>query len=236
MNPRYVQSLNLARYGQLNPPLRVGPIGPLMLPKEPQKILRMLIQAPYSHGLQLPHQLFWLRNEIERSAAFQRENIGVSHPYTYITVRHGPVDSQNDDLWHVDGFSTRYTHLPEANYIFVLGNLATEWAAQTIKFPSDFDPLKHNVHLFLQKQVRQNAIRSLKIGEMYFIDPYVIHRRPKLGPVNRTFVRISFTPIEIPDINNTVNPLINTSHYSCDGVRFRESLLDYDLTQSPRVG
>jgi len=62
------------------------------------------------------------------------------------------------------------------------------------------------------------------------MDPYVVHRRPPISNgVVRTFVRISFTPIEIPDVNNTPNPLIPTQHYITDGVKsFREHLLDYD--------
>jgi hypothetical protein len=42
----------------------------------------------------------------------------------------------------------------------------------------------------------------------------------------RTFVRISFVPIEINDINNTKNLLIPRV-YSGDGVAYRNRLINY---------
>lgn len=59
-------------------------------------------------------------------------------------------------------------------------------------------------------------------------DPYIIHKRPTVpeGKV-RTFVRVSHVPIEIPDVNNTQNPLM-PKNYDRDGVKeFRDSLVDY---------
>lgn len=222
--------MGLSQFSEMNAPLPVWS-GSVALPTGEQKVLRVLVSTPYSGGLRLPADLSWASGLIQEATRYQSDVVGIRHPYTYVTVRHGEVDTTTDDEWHVDGFSTRYTHLPEANYVIVYGNVPTEYAAQAFPFPSDFDPLRHNVQRFFQKRVRAESIRSLEAGTMYFVDPYVVHRRPPgvVGP--RTFIRISFTPIEIPDVNNTANPLLPTPHYVMDGVReFRDCLLDYDLS------
>lgn len=230
INQRFNQIVNLERFSRDNKPLYVGDCRFIIPPHEDQKILRMLVSAPYAlEKYCLPKELEWLRTSITLAETFQRDKIGVRHPFVYVTVRHGLVDTYTDNEWHVDGFSTKYNHLPEANYIVVLNGEPTEWLKQRFYFPDDFDPLEHNVHKFFQLRAMVCNIRSLKQRHMYMIDPYIVHRRPPSAVGFRTFVRISFTPIEIPDINNTKNPLIETPHYITDGVRdFRDKLKDYD--------
>lgn len=224
---RFRTVLNLSQFNEVNVPLRVGEVS--TFPPERQMILRMLVQSPYSSGLQLPRELSWMAQLIAEAQRFQNDIIHVRHPFTYVTVRSGLVESVTDDEWHVDGFSLRYHHLPEANYVAVIGEDPTEVAEQAFPFPSDFDPLRHNVQSFFQKRVVSSNVRALQSNTLYMVDPYVVHRRPprSRGKV-RCFLRISFTPIEIPDINNTPNPLIETRHYVTDGVRdFRDSLEEY---------
>jgi hypothetical protein len=226
---RFSRPVNLRQFSEINAPLYANYVTVRDISE--QYILRMLVQSPYSKGLQLPPEVQWTSNLIQKAAEFQSKEIGIVHPYTYLTVRSGPVIHSRDGEWHVDGFSMRYTHLPEANYVIVFGETPTEWVNQYFDFPKDFDALKHNVHLFFQKRINSSRIKTLDSNTLYFMDPYVVHRKPKIisGTI-RCFVRISFTPIEIPDINNTVNPLISTAHYNYDGIKdFRDSLKDYDL-------
>jgi len=226
---RFSRILNLQQYQEINDPLRVRTLSPLPDSDE-QMILRMLVEAPYSKGLQLPTELLWTLEIIETAKQFQKEIIRIAHPFIYVTVRHGVVTSVTDDEWHVDGFSMKYSHLPEANYLFTLGEHPTQFTRQSFVLPDDFDPLKHNIHTFFQGRVEKDNVRQLDAGTLYLVDPYVVHRRPPLTQgIHRTFVRISFTPIEIPDVNNTENPLIRTDHYVTDGVKdFRDHLIDYD--------
>lgn len=228
MQNRFSQPVNLNQFSEINEPLLVGPTGLSSFPE--QYILRMLVRSPYSKGLHLTKDTLWTAGLINQATDFQKEKIGVIHPYTYLTIRTSDPTSTAAFDWHVDGFSTKYTHLPEANYVAVLGEFATEWARQAFPFPKDFNPLVHNVHLFFQKRIDQYKIRILEPWMLYFMDPYVVHRRPRaISTQARCFIRISFTPIEIPDINNTVNPLISTAHYNYDGIKeFRNSLKDYD--------
>ena len=225
---RFLQIVNLRQFDKVNRPIPMAAPIDASPGVETQMILRMLVETP-SHGVRLPKELEWLSTALESAKTFQREHIGVRHPYTYVTVRHGFVDTHLDDEWHVDGFSTKITHLPEANYVFATGEHPTEWVEQSFPFPKDFDPLVHNVHKFFQHRVNPSCVRRMIPGVLTFMDPYVIHRRPPATRGQyRTFVRISFTPIEIPDINNTPNPLIPTPHYITDGLVFRSQLVDYD--------
>ena len=69
----------------------------------------------------------------------------------------------------------------------------------------------------------------MKAKRVYGFDPYVVHRRPDgTNGMNRCFIRLSYTPIEIEDVNNTYNPLLHTD-YKRDGIKeMRNKLVDYD--------
>lgn len=177
------------------------------LPTNEQYVLRMMVRNPANPTLTLPAELEWLRDLIERCNEHQQA-MDIHQPYVYVTVRHGIVKSITDDLWHVDGFSMRVPHIPEQNYI-IATNQATEVLEQQIVLPEDFDPFRHNIHQYFQDVANASMVTTPNDSVVYLIDPYVVHRRPAVT-VNtwRTFVRISFIPIEIEDDTCTINPLI----------------------------
>ena len=202
----------------------------LNIPSEEVYILRMLIKKPFEK-IKLPVSLGWVYPLIDASVHHQGK-MDITQPFIYLTIRSNCRQSRNNDTWHVDGFSTSITHLPEQNYCWA-NKYPTEFIAKRIKFPKEFNPLKHNIHSYIQKNIsseyeKENLI-STSPNSLYCFDPYVIHRRPNNIPEkeNRTFIRISFTPIEINDINNSFNPLIPTN-YTRDGVKeFRNKLIDF---------
>lgn len=191
-------------------------------PPEPQYILRMPIRVE-GGMLHVPDELRWIMPMLEHAWDWQQW-IGVDHPFCYVTVRHGPVISKTDDEWHVDGFSTKVEHLPEQNYIWT-DTAPTEYVKLNVEFPEEFDPRQHNVNHFLQQFVDEEQVIQMKARSMYLMDPYILHRRPKAAAAceSRTFVRISFVPIEINDVNNTQNPKL-PREYTADGVAFRNQL------------
>lgn len=193
--------------------------------KDRQYILRMIVRAE-GGKYQIPAELRWIRPMFNVALARQVVLLGIDHPFCYITVRRGLVDSQTDDEWHVDGFSTRTPHVPEQNYIWC-SESGTEYSPTEVSFPDDFDPMIHNVNTYLQKFIDPARVRSCEVKTVYCLDPYLLHRRPACtsGTV-RTFVRISFVPIEINDINNTQNPLL-PREYTRDGVSHRNTLIAY---------
>lgn len=226
LKDRAFQALNLEQYSNDNTVDKIGDELELEIPKERQYYLRILIKRMFG-VYQIPEELEWCRPFVEICAEAQR-NAGINQPFVYLTVRSGKVDSTTDDEWHVDGFSQSITHLPEQNYLWTDNN-PTEYVEQAIDFPSDFDSMRHNIHTFLQNRVDNSKIKTMKEKCIYGMDPYIIHRRPPLtSGTNRCFLRLSFTPIEIEDVNNTYNPLIPTN-YKRDGVKeFRDNLEDYD--------
>lgn len=198
----------------------------LNCPYDDQYVLRMIVKIPHEE-FKIPTELEWLRGII-MDAQTNQEALGIRHPFCYVTVRHGIVRTQNDDVWHVDGFSTAISHLPEQNYI-IANCYPTEYVERAFDFPTDFDPDIHNVHMFFQDNIIASDIKTVKVNTLYCLDPYIVHRRVQV-PENtlRTFVRISFTPIEIMDDNNTPNPLLPMRKYNRDGVIIRNKLKRYE--------
>lgn len=225
---RAYKILNLAQYKEINRGDFVGNFGHMIKPtSEHQYVLRMIVKHAHS-DFEIPDEISWVTPLLMEAYKFQKEVIKINHLCCYVTIRHGIVSSHNDDVWHVDGFSTKISHIPEQNYI-ISNCYPTEVAHKAISFPLGFDPLIHNIHSYIQNRISKYDIQNVGIGEMWCVDPYVIHRRPIIpSGVIRTFVRISFTPIEIMDDNNTPNPLLQMPKYNRDGVEIRNKLLDYD--------
>lgn len=227
---RGLTALNLRQYAVANYPERVDSFD-LNIPEKRQYILRVLVKRPFE-DFGLPPELSWLKLLIEKASQYQLNVLRIKQPFCYITVRSGIVDSVTDDEWHVDGFSQTITHLPEQNYIWT-DHTPTEFVARPFLFPKDFDTSKHNIHLLFQDSIiKSTYVFQLNPKTLYCLDPYVVHRRPILTKgIHRTFVRLSFTPIEIIDCNNTFNPLLPTD-YRRDGRKdFMNQLARYDLTK-----
>lgn len=196
---------------------------PMRLAAPDQYVLRMMIKSPETNGFVIPGELLWLERSVLACHEIQRERF-VDHPYAYVTVRSGIVTSTTDDLWHVDGFSMRVPHPPEQNYIWT-DTQPTEVLNQVFDIPKDFDPFKHNIHQYFQDH-EAGEIITLEPEKFYAIDPYVVHRRPAVtAGIRRTFIRISFIPIEIEDDTCTQNPLL--PHKSYGRTDIRQQLVRY---------
>lgn len=181
-----------------------------------QYILRMMLKRPGTNIL-IPEELKWIEPALHAIVKYNNDRF-VNHPYLYITIRHGIVQSITDDEWHVDGFSMKTRHLPEIQYIYS-DQYPTELLNQMIAIPYDFNPMKHNIHSFFQDSANERNVKSFNPG-WNVIDPYVIHRRPSLCfGKQRTMVRISFLPVEIEDNSNTPNPLLPCSFYMNEDIR-----------------
>lgn len=184
-----------------------------------QYVLRMMVGCPDREGLVIPPSLMWLKESISNLKVLHN-NVFPHHPFVYVTVRNGIVKSTTDDVWHVDGFSMRVPHMPEQNYLFCT-DYPTEWLDQNIYIPNDFDPMKHNLHWWIQDEARKENKRNGVTGAWMLIDPYVIHRRaPGSSGKFRIMVRVSFVPIEIQDNTCTVNPyMFHRRHYEQEDLR-----------------
>jgi hypothetical protein len=218
------QIVDLKNYSKRNVPDIVTE-HKLNCPYPRQYVLRVPIMVD-GENYKIPKGLGWLTELITEAITHQREEYGVKHTFCYVTVRHGKVRSETDDEWHVDGFSTKITHIPEQNYI-ICDHTPTEYIVGGVDFPDDFDPRKHNVNNFLESALRGQNVKCIPENTLCVMDPYILHRRPNstAGSI-RTFVRISFVPIEINDVNNTQNPLL-LRDYTNEGVVARDKLEIY---------
>lgn len=194
-------------------------------PYDEQYILRMTI-CMNGQDFYCPPELLWLSPLFDAAYKHQTNVMKLKHTFCYITVRHGTVKSVLDDEWHVDGFSTKITHIPEQNYIWSNNN-CTEYCDVSTEFPDDFNPLIHNVNSYLAQFVEEDEIKTCKPTTLYCLDPYILHRRPAVAfGQERTFVRISFVPIEIRDVNNTPNRIIPEVKPT-NGIEIRNKLINY---------
>ncbi len=227
MKNRATSLLNLRQYNNVNLVKDCGLVN-VTAPVD-QYVLRMLVKKPNT-DFRITPKLEWTI-PLFFAALKSQEEIEIRQPFVYITVRSGEVTSITDDEWHVDGFSTRVSHIPEQNYSWV-DHTGSEYIEEAIEIPEDFNPRKHNIHWFFQDWIKVNNVTVKRVTPKHLtgMDPYIVHRRPQIVG-SRTFVRISFTPIEIEDVNNTPNPLLKTS-YTRDGVKdFRNSLTRYHFPQ-----
>ena len=179
-----------------------------------QYILRMMVKRPDS-DFHIPLELRWL----EKTILEAYEYMDYSKRFVYVTSRCGIVKSTTDDDWHVDGFSMRVPHVPEQNFIWS-DCYPTEILDQQFVIPDDFDSMKHNLHHYFQDNAEENKAYSLQENYVHILDPYVIHRRPKVpeGTMRRMF-RISFVPIEIEDDTCSQNSLLPSGPYGREDIR-----------------
>lgn len=216
-------NLNLADFAQISSPIPIAE-REYSIPFDRQYILRMMVRSPDSDGFRIPAELDWLKDTILELDALQKEH-DLPNQFVYITVRHGVVTSQTDDIWHVDGFSMRVKHWPEQNYLWTDHN-PTEYAHQSFPLPESFDPFRHHIHWYFDERVKRENVRRCREKTIELFDPYFIHRRPKdtVGQV-RTFWRISFIPIEIEDGQCQQNPLLPVKTYANKDMR--DTLVHY---------
>lgn len=224
MLKRSKENLSLKNYSEFCEPFKICKID-LDIPKNDIKILRMCIRNNGGE-YHIPDSLNWLNDYFHKVLDHHKNFFGVEYPFSYVTVRSGLTEFQTDSAWHVDGFSMREEHLPEKNYIWT-SNEGTEYIEKNFYIPESFDPLLYNINNYLSQFVKDKDIKKLESGFIYCIDPYILHRRPPTTQnIRRTFVRISFVPIQINDVRNTQNPLLPVE-YTKDGIDFRNKLLNY---------
>jgi len=224
---RSKKALSLDQFNTPKEPDHVFDFNTASCPHDRQYILRMMIREP--HGvLLLPESLEWIRPMVEQADEVQRK-AGIRHGFLYATVRHGICTSETDDEWHTDGYSEIISHIPEQNYI-VTSNHCTEYISMPIDFPEDFDAIKHDmvgyINIAVEKQ--KPEVKTAKANAVYVFDPYVIHRKPAAANGKmRTFVRLSYLPIEIYDDKCEPNPLKQNRVYNRIARATRDTLTPY---------
>jgi len=223
---RAFKTVNLQEFGTVSTP-DLAFTYDLNCPHKRQYVLRMCIREPHKE-FTIPDELLWVKDLVLQANQVQL-SAGIKHAYCYITIRHGEHTAVTEDIWHTDGYSEVLTHIPEQNYI-VTSNDCTEFVTLPIIFPRDFNTSKHDVVEYIDKVVTASdtTIQQALPNEVRVFDPYVIHRRPPgaFGK-ERTFVRVTFVPIEICDDACTPNPLLAPKFYNRSADTTRCTLQQY---------
>lgn len=195
--------------------------------------LRLLIKQPGSSFI-VPEKLAYLKEFIIGCATYQRAFFpAFEERFVYLTARCGEVRTNRDDEFHVDGFQGTSVprHIPEQNYLWV-DVYPTLFAIQPF-FVEDLDASKHNFHTFFNARTERNFLFSGVERGLYLIDPYHVHARPAVpAGTRRSVLRLTFSPVEIRDDSNTVNPWLPRGPYQ--RVDVRNHLWEYP-GQSPEL-
>lgn len=190
--------------------------------------LRLLISGPGSGDYVIPDRLAFLKDYISSCAAYQAQFFpDYLGRFVYLTVRSGEVLTNRDDEFHVDGFQgiSIPRHIPEQNYLWVSSH-PTLFSLQPY-FVEQLDPAKHNFHSYFEAHTDKRNLYSGVEKGVYIVDPYHVHARPKLPEgMKRTAIRLTFSPVEIRDDSNTVNPWLPRGPYNRNDVR--NTLVSYD--------
>lgn len=226
-NPMYTRAhtvFSQRYYAYPAPPVFMG-VSDIAVPEEPVYALRLLIRLPGSDFC-VPERLRFLDGFIRRMSAYQAAYFpAYEDRFVYATVRSGPVRTSRDDEFHGDGFQgiSVPRHIPEQNYLWACSH-PTLFSLQPY-FIEHLDPAVHNIHTRLH---RDTDMRNVYVGQekgVYLIDPYHVHARQKLAAgLSRCVVRLTFSPVEIRDDSNTVNPLLPRGPYNRKDIR--DALVD----------
>lgn len=223
---RALRDFSQSEYKHPAAPLYLGQEG-VSTPSEEVYVLRLLIKAPGTDFF-VPGKLDWLIPMIRKSAAYQRAHFpDFDSRFVYITVRSGVVKSSRDDEFHVDGFQgiSVPRHVPEQNYIWC-DTHPTMFAVQPY-YLEGLDPARHNVHEYIERCTDKTDLTIINERGLYIMDPYHAHARPSVPEgTQRTFVRICYSPVEIRDDTNTVNPALPRGPYNRGDIR--NTLVPYD--------
>lgn len=224
---RAARDFTQAEYKYPAPPVFLGTFD-IAPPAYSVYALRLLISGPGSGDYVIPARVAFLKEYISSCAAYQAQFFpDYLGRFVYLTVRSGEVLSNRDDEFHVDGFQgiSIPRHIPEQNYLWVSSH-PTLFSLQPY-FVEQLDPAKHNFHSYFEAHTdKRNLYKGVEKG-VYIVDPYHVHARPKLPEgVKRTAIRLTFSPVEIRDDSNTVNPWLPRGPYNRDDIR--NTLVSYD--------
>jgi hypothetical protein len=228
------QPFNLNQYLYPRPPIDMGLIEVEPLLACPINVLRMPLKYPKSstwmtdgNEYRIPRQLGALMPFIQRVAEYEKSlypqdqtSWNDEHNFTFchITFDHSVVPAGQHHRYpgfHGDGIQgTKLTPKINAEHSYILTSApATQFCLQPF-FLKHLDEAKHNFFLEFDRQAKEANFYSALPNHLYLIDPYMVHRTPKLEKeTDRVFIRITYTSSELEHPKNTTNPLFDKRDY-----------------------
>lgn len=190
-----------------------------------KNVLRMMIRENDSEAkIYIPPEFDILKDFILYGINYHREHYQENkNCFIYLTVRQSTYDGifyNEAATWHVDGFQSGRVeeHIVEQNIIWC-NKMPTRFTIQPF-YIEKLDKLKQNVHDFFEKTADDRFTLNAKANHAYLMTPYNVHKVDKVPfEGKRVFVRINFSPVEIEDYTNTINPSLRYEYPERDDIR-----------------
>lgn len=213
-------------------PVDIG-VTSIKMDETPLRILRTPIKRAGDLNLYIPQELerfVSLLKHVLETELIANDDYLNSHGH--ITVEHTYIEKNNVQRvpgWHVDGFqgARQHTHSSEHSYLWCSIQPA-EFCIQPF-FINHIDSARHSVFAEFERQAQDINVFSGLANHIYLIDPYIVHRSTPMKESNwRTFVRITFSDIELEDPMNTVNKMIPLAQNYESRIDHRDRLYIYE--------
>lgn len=203
-------------------------------------VLRLLIRTNDDKSdIYLPQELISLKEFILQQINYHRQYYSSNkNSFIYITVRTSTYKDlfyKESSKWHIDGFQGAKiaTHIIEQD-IFWCNKNPTQFLIQPM-FCENLDSSKHDINEFFEKQANKNFIIDTQPNKIYLATPYNIHRVNTLPfEGKRVFIRLNFSPVEIEDFTNTINPMLVREYQKRRDVR--DFLREYSIDEKVDSG
>lgn len=193
-----------------------------------QNILRMPIKFPntaYKVPIELRHLMPLIRRVADYESFINKDHAATFAHITFDKSKVNPGEHHRFPGFHGDGYQgSKLTPKITVEHSYILTtNPPTEFCLQPF-FLNHLDEAKHNMFLEFDKQARKENIYQSLPNHLYLIDPYMVHRTPKITEaVERLFLRITFTFSELEHPKNTMNPMFPPYQYK-DRIDIRQAL------------
>lgn len=134
-----------------------------------------------------------------------------------------PGETQRYPGFHGDGLQGgKFKYKMVCEHSYITSDPQPTIISMQPYFVSHLNENRDNIFLAFDQQVKKQSLFRLTTGDLYLIDPYVVHESPKITKkIFRTFVRLTTTPGELLMPKNTVNPMFDGQKYP-DRIEVRE--------------
>lgn len=227
------KAFNVNQYLYPRPPIDMGIMDEL--PRSVPNVLRMPIKFPNSMYL-IPNELSNLIPLIMKVSEYE-SFLNKQHDscFAHITYDQSSVNKGEYHRYpgfHGDGIQgTKLTPKVNVEHSYIITtDPPTEYCLQPF-FLKHLDEAKHNYFLEFDKQAREDNIYKSLNNHLYLIDPYMVHRTPKIEKAtNRLFIRITYAFTELQHPKNTINPMFDNQKYH-QRIDIRENLVrnEFDI-------
>lgn len=235
-NPLYrdiLEPFDAHKYTCPRLPISLGPLDAAQF-RECPSVLRVPIKRGGDCRINLPKELGPISDTLKRLLQYDRWiNSNFEAFHAHVTIDNTTVEpgkTQRFPGFHGDGLQGgkfKQKLIVEHSYIFV-DKHPTEFAMQPF-FVAHLNEDRYNIFKEFDRQLQPSSIYRGLPGHCYLIDPYMVHASPVIDhPVDRTFFRLTLTPVELLMPKNTVNPMFSGQDYP-DRIDVRDFVADPDI-------